>query len=87
MAVARGGLAAQVGGRPVLDLARELVEIAGAALENIGKQRGIEPDERLFLDPIREQLETGKSPGEMLVERWRSDFDGDSKRLVAFCSY
>ena len=87
MAVARGGLAAEVGGRPVLDLARELVEIAGSALENIGKRRGIEPDERLFLDPIREQLETGKSPGEMLVERWRSDFDGDSKRLFAFCSY
>ncbi len=87
LAVARGGLAAEIGGRPALDLARELVEIAGDGLKGLSTRWGIEPDESHFLDPVRAQLETGKSPGEIVAERWRDDWKQDQTRLIEFASY
>ncbi len=87
MAVARGGLSAEIGGRPALELAREFVGIASEALAAIGKRRGIEPDERLFLDPIWAQLELGKSPGEMIAERWTGDWNRSAEELIEFSSY
>ncbi len=47
------GLAAEFQGRRLLDWCRELVGLADAGLG----------DERLFLDPLRPILETGRSPG------------------------
>jgi len=87
MAVARGGLSARIGGRSALELAREFVGIASEALTAIGKRRGIEPDERPFLDPIWAQLELGKSPGEMLAQRWAGDWKASGKALIEFSSY
>lgn len=87
LAVARGGLAARIGGRPALDLARELVEISAEGLKALGARWGIEPEESHFLDPIRAQLATGRSPGEIVAERWRSDWKQDSASLIEFASY
>jgi len=87
VAVARGGLSAEIGGHSALELAREFVGIASEALAAIGERRGIEPDERHFLDPIWAQLELGKSPGEMLAERWSGDWKSSAKALIEFSSY
>ena len=59
LAVARQGLAAELGGQSALELAKELVGIAGEGLGAIAARRPGASDERHFLDPIRAQLELG----------------------------
>ena len=87
LSVARGGLAGKIGGRSALELAREFVGIASEALKGIGGRRGIVPDESHFLDPVWAQLETGKSPGEILLERWRDGWKQAPEGLIDSCSY
>jgi glutamate--cysteine ligase len=86
-AVARRGLAAEVAGRPVLALARELVEIARAGLARIGHGRGGESDERGFLDPVSAVAERGRSPGEELLARWEGAWRGSPERLIEYARY
>lgn len=85
--VSRAGLAAQVAGRPVLELARELVAIAGEGLRRIGAERGADPDERSFLEPIHAQLALGKSPGEVVLERWEGEWNRSLERLIEYARY
>ncbi|MDG2050711.1 MAG: glutamate--cysteine ligase [Myxococcota bacterium] len=85
--VARKGLAAQIGGNAVLELARELVDISSEGLRSIGEPSGSAPDERGFLDPLREQLRLGRSPGEMQAESWNGAWDASPERLIAFARY
>ena len=87
VAVSREGLAATIGGRSALELAREFVGIASEALGTIGKRKGIEPDESHFLDPVWAQLETGKSPGEILAERWEGEWKQSPAAMIDFCTY
>lgn len=86
-AVARRGLAARLAGRPAIELARELVEIAAEGLRRIGVANDLEPDERCFLEPWREQVALGKSPGEILLERWEGEWNRKVPRLVEYARY
>jgi glutamate--cysteine ligase len=86
-AVARRGLTAEVGGVPVLDLARELVAIASVGLRRIGHGSDSRSDERGFLDPILEVLESGKSPGQVVLERWEGEWRRSPERLIAYARY
>ncbi len=86
-AVARDGLAARVAGRPVLDLARELVDIASAGLRAIAEPAGSAPDERAFLDPLQEQIALGRSPGEAVLEHWRGEWQASPARLIDYARY
>lgn len=56
----REGLEGRIGGRPMADWAREIVEIAGS---------GLSDDERRWLGPLQEQLATGVSPARTLLRR------------------
>jgi glutamate--cysteine ligase len=85
--VARSGLRARIAGREVLELAWELVEIASEGLRAIGARLGSDADERTFLDPIRAQLERGRSPGEEILELWRGDWAGDMDCLIDYARY
>jgi glutamate--cysteine ligase len=84
--VARRGLKARILGRPALELGHELVAIASEGLRRIGAATG-EPDERGFLDPIRAQLALGKSPGEVLLERWEGEWNRNVERLIDYSRY
>ncbi len=86
-AVARRGLAAQVGGRSVLELAGELVAVAAAGLRRIGHCNDSGEDEGIFLEPVREQLERGKSPGEVVLEHWEGDWARSPQRLLDYARY
>jgi glutamate--cysteine ligase len=86
-AVARAGLAARIAGQPVLPLARRLVEISSEGLRRIGAAAGLDPDERSFLEPIRTQLALGKSPGEVVLERWEGDWNRRLERLIEYARY
>jgi len=87
VSVAREGLQAAVRGRPVLDLARELVDISADGLRRIASEGPDEPDERSFLDPLRAQIELGKSPARVILELWRGEWAGSVERLIEYARY
>ncbi len=84
--VARRGLAAQgPDGRPLLELARELVEVAAAGLRRQAAESG--GDESVFLDAVREQLDLGASPGQILLDHWEGDWARSPRRLIQYARY
>jgi glutamate--cysteine ligase len=86
-AVARHGLSAAYAGRPVLALARELVEIARTGLQRIAHAGPNAPDESIFLDPVFAQLDLAKSPGTVVLERWEGEWERSFDRLIEYAQY
>jgi glutamate--cysteine ligase len=64
--VPRAGLRAMIGGRRVLDLARELVAIARAGLARVA------PDEIQLLEPVERIAATGRTQADDIAEIWRT---------------
>jgi len=85
--VARRGLGAELAGRPVAEWAAEVTEISAAGLARIDHRNANGEDERRFLEPVREQLERGKSPGEVVLERWEGEWGRSPERLIAYARY
>jgi len=85
--VARRGLDAELGGRTALEWARELVGIASEGLRRIGHSGRVDSDERGYLDPISEQLELGKSPGQVVLERWEGEWERSVQSLIGYARY
>jgi glutamate--cysteine ligase len=85
--VAKRGLAAQVSSQPVLELARALVEISREGLARIADGGSKDSDECGFLDPVFEQLESGKSPGEAVAELWEAEWGRSVDRLIDYARY
>lgn len=85
--VAKRGLRADMAGRKMLDLARELVTISDTGLGRILADGWSTHDERHFLDPLREQIEKGVSPGEEIATRWRDEWNGDREKLIEATRY
>ncbi len=77
--VARHALAAKVGKHSVLDLSRELVELAAAGLARQGR---CGPDEVCFLDPLRAIVADGRCPAEIALDRLSGEFAGDATKLL-----
>jgi glutamate--cysteine ligase len=86
-AVARHGLAANYAGQPVLELARELAEIARGGLQRIAHAGPNAPDESVFLDPILAQLDLAKSPGTIVLECWEGEWERSFDRLIEYAKY
>lgn len=86
-AVSREGLAAKVAGVPVLALAREVASIAMAGLRRIGHPGETREDESGFLEPLLEQLDTAKSPGQVILDRWQGDWGESFDRLIDYARY
>jgi glutamate--cysteine ligase len=85
--VARRGLAARFAGRPMLELAEELAQIAREGLRRIGHAGRRDPDESSFLDPVFEQLATGASPGQIILDRWEGEWQRSPDRLIEYARY
>jgi len=85
--VARRGLAADFAGRPVLELARELVAISEAGLAAMIARGEADVSETGFLDPLHAVIERGLSPGEQTLESWRGEWNGSMDRLIASAKY
>jgi glutamate--cysteine ligase len=85
--VARRGLRASFDRRPVLDLARELVEIASAGLRRLAAEDAEGRDERIHLEPLHDLLARGVSPGESILERWEGEWQRRPERLIAGARY
>ncbi|MCH2077035.1 MAG: glutamate--cysteine ligase [Rhodobacteraceae bacterium] len=83
------GLAAEVGGLRMMDLARQAVDIAeqGLRARALPGAGGLVPDETHFLNALKESLESGKSPADELLEAYNGDWGGDLTRLYTEHSY
>jgi glutamate--cysteine ligase len=86
-AVARHGLAAEVAGHPILPLARELAAIASEGLARIAHAGVRDPDERSYLDSVQEILESGRSPGQHVLDHWEGDWSRSVARLIEYARY
>ncbi|MBW2388879.1 MAG: glutamate--cysteine ligase [Deltaproteobacteria bacterium] len=85
--VSRRGLAAEYAGRPVLELVRELVAISAEGLAAMVSRGEADPGEDGFLDPLRDVIERGRSPGEDFVSRFEGEWGGSMDRLIESASY
>ena len=84
--VPRQGLRSQLGGKPILPIARELVELSCASLAK-QKTRDEMRDECQFLSRIRDQITNlGRTPAETLIETWQQKCHRDPARLIEYLS-
>jgi len=83
------GLHAQADGIRMLDLAAEAVAISKAGLKSRARQspEGMVPDECHFLHALEESLESGKTPADELLDRYRGEWQGDLGRIYDEYSY
>lgn len=68
--VPRLGLKAEIAGRPLLDVAKEVVAISRAGLQRRRKSDSQGRDETRFLGPVDEALASGLTPAERLIARF-----------------
>ena len=81
-AVPRQALNAAVpGGGTVRDLAREVLEIAGAGLADRDRRNAAGDSERGFLEPLREVVASGKTFADSLLESYHGEWNGDVRRV------
>lgn len=64
--VARRGLAAEIGGRPVRELAERLLDSAKQGLSRRARLDAEGRDEVRYLEPLSQLVESGRSPGDEL---------------------
>lgn len=84
--VARLGLKANLGSRPIYGIAKELVDLSCQSLAR-QKSKGETRDECYFLEAIREMIIRPKrSPGQTLLEKWEGEFLEDPRRLIDYLS-
>ena len=83
------GLQAIVGGRRMIDLAAEVLDISRAGLKARARPGlgGMVQDERHFLHALEDSVETGKTPADELLDRYHGDWNGELCRIYAEYSY
>jgi glutamate--cysteine ligase len=85
--VPRLGLAAEVGGRSLRDIAREVLDLAS---EGLARRRRLDAggsDETGFLTPLREIVDRGETPAETLLSLYRGPWQGSLEPLYRDFSY
>ena len=83
----RDALAARVRRYALLELARELLQIAW---EGLRRQRALNvqgDDETIYLKPLQSLLDDGKCPADILIEKWEGELARDVQKLIAYSAY
>ncbi len=83
------GIRAEIGGRPVREIARDLLAIAEAGLRARARPGagGMIADETHFLNPLHEVVATGQSAADELLARYAGVWRGDLGRIYDDYSY
>jgi glutamate--cysteine ligase len=84
---ARVGLKATVAGRPLQEVARELVAIARAGLKRRARLSAGFVDETGYLAELEEVAETGITPAERLLDLYNGPWKGDVTHAFAELAY
>lgn len=85
--VARRGLNAEIRGRRVCDVARDLLELAHAGLAARARRNAAGDDETGFLQPLHRIVETGRTPAEELLTRFNGKWNGRLEPLFREQAY
>jgi glutamate--cysteine ligase len=86
--VPRLGLAAATpSGESLRDLGRRVLDIADAGLKARARLNSIGENESGFLDPLREIVSSGKTPAEVLLDRYRGAWAADVSRVYDEMSF
>ena len=85
--VTRLGLKAEVAGRTVQDVARDMVAIAKQGLKNRARFSGGMVDERGYLSELEDIADTGITPAERLLEAYHGRWNGDVRAVYAEFAY
>jgi glutamate--cysteine ligase len=83
----RDALATRVRRYALLDLARELFEIAWEGLRRQNQVNAVGEDETIYLKPLKDLLAQSKCPADLLLEKWEGELRHDIKRLIAYTAY
>ena len=87
-AVPKMGLDAPIGGGGKLrDIAGRIVEIASAGLTARNRLNSGGDNESGFIDPLREVVASGKTPAEILLDKYHGEWGGDISRVYAEMSF
>jgi glutamate--cysteine ligase len=81
MAAAIHGLRGEIGGRSMLEMGREMVNISAQGLKNRNSLSDSGDNETGFLDPLREIAETGRTQAEILLSHYDNEW-GQDVRLI-----
>jgi glutamate--cysteine ligase len=83
----RDALAARIRRYSLLDLSKELLQIA---LEGLRRQKmfnALGEDETIYLEPLNKLLALGKCPADLLIEKWQGELHQDIRKLIAYSAY
>jgi glutamate--cysteine ligase len=80
-------LSARVRRYSLLDLARELLAIAWEGLRRQNQDNDVGDDETIYLKPLKNLLDVGKCPADILLEKWEGELHHDIRRLIAYTAY
>ena len=83
----RLGLKAQIAGRSLQDVAKEVLAISEAGLKARARAGAFDRDETHFLNAIQEIAASGKTAADELLEHYNGDWNGDLDRVYADYSY
>ncbi len=86
--VPRQGFNAAIRERKVRGLARDMIALARAGLKRRRRlDYGSGQDESYFLDPIEEIVERGQTPAEVLLARYRGEWNGSVEPVFEALKY
>jgi len=85
--VARLGLKAQVGGRSVQDVAKDMLAIAGEGLKRRNRLSGGLVDESGYLSELEHIADTGVTPAERLLELYETRWNRDVSHVFEDFAY
>ncbi|MEZ5939378.1 MAG: glutamate--cysteine ligase [Hyphomonadaceae bacterium] len=81
------GLRTPIRNRDLRAVAREVLEISRAGLRRRARLNSIGEDETGFLKEIEEIAETGVTPAEALLARYKGEWGGDISRVFTECRF
>ena len=83
----RDALAARIRRYSLLDLSKELLQIA---LEGLRRQKmfnALGEDETIYLEPLDKLLALGKCPADLVIDKWQGELHQDIRKLIAYSAY
>lgn len=83
----RAGLRARAGRVPFRDLAMELLAIARSGLERHAVRNGRGDDESVYLERLTELNSRGLCPADLVIDKWKGEWNQQVLRLIDGSSY
>lgn len=85
--VAKFGFKAEIRGRSVLEIAKDVMDIASAGLQARNAVSGSGENEVHFLNSLKAIVEDGRTPAEVLLDLYHNEWNEDIERVFTECAY